>query len=116
MFIGVFLPETATSFLRVTRAGSLSVLEVHHCNLAIEVLSDPQTNVFHSLTMEQQTYAFKALVNIILATDMAKHGDGPPPWRESCSPTARSCACANSWSPMRSSKKDSDEGSGDGYP
>eukprot|EP00668_Euglena_longa_P004371 GGOE01005126.1.p1 GENE.GGOE01005126.1~~GGOE01005126.1.p1 ORF type:complete len:1250 (-),score=391.07 GGOE01005126.1:716-4441(-) len=66
--------ETPMGIL-VNCTGSLSVLEVHHCNLAIEVLSDPQTNVFHCLTAEQQTYAFKALVNVILATDMAKHGE-----------------------------------------
>jgi len=58
----------------------MSVLEVHHCNLSIEVLSDPETNVFHSLSPDQRTYAFKMLVNIILATDMPT----PPPWADRC--------------------------------
>jgi len=66
--------ETPMGIL-VNCTGSMSVLEVHHCNLSIEVLSDPETNVFHSLSPDQRTYAFKMLVNIILATDMAKHGE-----------------------------------------
>ena len=54
--------------------GSMSVLEIHHCNIAMEVLKDADTNAFHCLT-DKTPYALRSMVNIILATDMARHGD-----------------------------------------
>uniref|UniRef100_A0A7S1NG74 Phosphodiesterase n=1 Tax=Eutreptiella gymnastica TaxID=73025 RepID=A0A7S1NG74_9EUGL len=66
--------ETPMGIL-VNCAGSLSVLEIHHCNIAMQVLSDPETNAFHSLTEEQKSYAFKHMITTILATDMARHGE-----------------------------------------
>ena len=55
-------------------AGIDSVLEIHHCNLAIELLSLPHHNVFGCLDDPDRTRAYKLLVDIILATDMARHG------------------------------------------
>ncbi|KAG5509173.1 hypothetical protein JKF63_06182 [Porcisia hertigi] len=56
-------------------SGNNSVLEVHHCNLAIEILSDPTADVFEGLSEADVTFAYRALIDCVLATDMAKHGD-----------------------------------------
>ncbi|KAG5509170.1 hypothetical protein JKF63_06179 [Porcisia hertigi] len=56
-------------------SGNNSVLEVHHCNLAIEILSDPAADVFEGLSEADVTFAYRALIDCVLATDMAKHGD-----------------------------------------
>ena len=53
--------------------GSTSVLEVHHCNLTIELLSNPATDIFLGLSEEQKKLSYKLLIDCILATDMAKH-------------------------------------------
>eukprot|EP01004_Peranema_trichophorum_P003208 NODE_220_length_3207_cov_54.419909_g191_i0.p1 GENE.NODE_220_length_3207_cov_54.419909_g191_i0~~NODE_220_length_3207_cov_54.419909_g191_i0.p1 ORF type:complete len:1025 (-),score=180.24 NODE_220_length_3207_cov_54.419909_g191_i0:133-3090(-) len=67
-----FKAETPMGILS-NSAGSMSVLEVHHCNLAIEILSDQSTNAFHSLSRNDRIFAYKTMVNCILGTDMAKH-------------------------------------------
>ena len=54
-------------------SGNNSVLEVHHCNLAIEILSDDAANVFKGLSPAEVTYAFRCLIDCVLATDMARH-------------------------------------------
>jgi cAMP-specific phosphodiesterase len=56
-------------------SGNNSVLEVHHCNLAIEILNDPQKNVFCGLTDVQQTHAYRRMIDCVLATDMQRHND-----------------------------------------
>ncbi|KAG5482950.1 hypothetical protein LSCM1_06991 [Leishmania martiniquensis] len=56
-------------------SGNNSVLEVHHCSLAIEILSDPAADVFEGLDGEDVAYAYRALIDCVLATDMAKHND-----------------------------------------
>ncbi|KAG5482949.1 hypothetical protein LSCM1_06990 [Leishmania martiniquensis] len=56
-------------------SGNNSVLEVHHCSLAIEILSDPAADVFEGLDGEDVAYAYRALIDCVLATDMARHGD-----------------------------------------
>ncbi|KPA75033.1 putative cAMP specific phosphodiesterase [Leptomonas pyrrhocoris] len=56
-------------------SGNSSVLEVHHCRLAIEILSEPSSDVFEGLTEEEVTYAYQSLIECVLATDMAKHGE-----------------------------------------
>ncbi|GET87342.1 cAMP specific phosphodiesterase, putative [Leishmania tarentolae] len=56
-------------------SGNNSVLEVHHCSLAIEILSDPAADVFEGLSGEDVAYAYHALIDCVLATDMAKHND-----------------------------------------
>jgi cAMP-specific phosphodiesterase len=55
-------------------AGTTSVLEVHHCNLAIQVLAQEECNVFHCLNKTQAKTAYQTMVNAVLATDMANHG------------------------------------------
>ncbi|KAK7196454.1 cAMP specific phosphodiesterase [Novymonas esmeraldas] len=56
-------------------SGNNSVLEVHHCSLAIEILSDPAADVFEGLNTDDVAYAYRALIDCVLATDMARHGD-----------------------------------------
>jgi cAMP-specific phosphodiesterase len=56
-------------------SGNNSVLEVHHCNLAIEILNDPAKNVFIGLTRTQKTQAYRRLIDCVLATDMQRHND-----------------------------------------
>eukprot|EP01062_Namystynia_karyoxenos_P082096 TRINITY_DN917_c0_g6_i1.p1 TRINITY_DN917_c0_g6~~TRINITY_DN917_c0_g6_i1.p1 ORF type:complete len:1378 (+),score=480.69 TRINITY_DN917_c0_g6_i1:68-4135(+) len=51
--------------------GSTSILEVHHCNLAIEILSYPEYDVFCGL--EDSKPAYRALIDSVLATDMTHH-------------------------------------------
>eukprot|EP00796_Vickermania_ingenoplastis_P001268 gene1268-726_t len=56
-------------------SGNNSVLEVHHCNLAIEILSDPDSDVFEGLSGASLTSAYRSLIDCVLATDMARHGE-----------------------------------------
>lgn len=56
-------------------SGNTSVLEVHHCNLAIELLDEPATNIFKGLGDVVRAKAVRLLVDCVLATDMAKHGE-----------------------------------------
>jgi len=54
-------------------SGTPSVLEVHHCKLAIDMLADSPTNLFQNVPDLSSTYMYKSLVHCILATDMARH-------------------------------------------
>eukprot|EP00668_Euglena_longa_P016237 GGOE01020465.1.p1 GENE.GGOE01020465.1~~GGOE01020465.1.p1 ORF type:complete len:1566 (+),score=521.73 GGOE01020465.1:67-4764(+) len=56
-----------------SKAGTTSVLEVHHCNLAIQVLSVPAFNIFQTLDPAEVKYVYNLLVTVVLATDMAHH-------------------------------------------
>ncbi|EPY29366.1 cAMP-specific phosphodiesterase [Strigomonas culicis] len=56
-------------------SGNNSVLEVHHCNLAIEILSDPDSDVFEGLSPEDVRFAYRGMIDCVLATDMANHGE-----------------------------------------
>lgn len=50
-----------------------SVMESHHCEHAIEILSADETNVFNSFHEDQMASVWNLLVQLILATDMAFH-------------------------------------------
>lgn len=56
-------------------SGNTSVLEVHHCNLAVEILSDPDSDVFEGLDDADRVLAYRAMIDCVLATDMARHGE-----------------------------------------
>ncbi|KAF8280938.1 putative cAMP specific phosphodiesterase [Trypanosoma cruzi] len=56
-------------------SGNASVLEVHHCNLAVEILSDPDSDVFEGLDAADRTLAYRSMIDCVLATDMAKHNE-----------------------------------------
>ena len=55
--------------------GNTSVLEVHHCNLAIDILTDPTSNVFAGMDDKTKPLAVRSLIECVLATDMARHGE-----------------------------------------
>eukprot|EP00796_Vickermania_ingenoplastis_P007189 gene7189-5051_t len=56
-------------------SGNNSVLEVHHCNLAVEILSQPESDVFEGVSEVEKPECFRALISCVLATDMAKHAE-----------------------------------------
>lgn len=56
-------------------SGNNSVLEVHHCNLAIEILEEADANIFSGLSNEDRRAAFKSMIESVLSTDMARHGE-----------------------------------------
>lgn len=55
-------------------SGNGSVLEVHHCNIAVQILSEPENDVFEGVSIEEKAQCYRNLVACILATDMSKHG------------------------------------------
>lgn len=61
--------------LLYSASGTGSVLETHHCSVAIAILSDPRFNIFAGLDEVTHKSAWNMLINAILATDMAKHGE-----------------------------------------
>jgi cAMP-specific phosphodiesterase len=69
--------ESPLGILSAT-TGSQSVLEVHHCNEAIEILSHANTDVFGpetGVSAEERKHAVTVLIKCILATDMQRHKD-----------------------------------------
>ena len=50
-----------------------SVMETHHCSVSIGVLSKPQNNLFESLLPAEYKKMWTTIIQLILATDMAKH-------------------------------------------
>ncbi|OHS97092.1 3'5'-cyclic nucleotide phosphodiesterase family protein [Tritrichomonas foetus] len=50
-----------------------SVMETHHCTVAVNVISKDACNVFHTLDKNESNKMWKTVISLILATDMAKH-------------------------------------------
>lgn len=50
-----------------------SVMETHHCNEAINVLSKDECNLFKYFEQPQFKKMWKTIIKLILSTDMAKH-------------------------------------------
>lgn len=67
--------ESPLSLLMKTTSGTenTSILEMHHCNVAVEVLSDPSVNVFSALNDEDRSKVWQDVIACILATDMHQH-------------------------------------------
>ena len=40
-----------------------------------EVLEDPEKNVFGGMASKEMTVAYKLMIDLILATDMSRHGE-----------------------------------------
>eukprot|EP01063_Lacrimia_lanifica_P025864 TRINITY_DN3388_c0_g1_i1.p1 TRINITY_DN3388_c0_g1~~TRINITY_DN3388_c0_g1_i1.p1 ORF type:complete len:1228 (+),score=435.47 TRINITY_DN3388_c0_g1_i1:100-3783(+) len=59
----------------VSASGSKSVLEVHHCNIAVQILTHELTDILGGLSKEESKQVFRILTNAILATDMARHNE-----------------------------------------
>ena len=52
-----------------------SVMETHHCTVAIHVISKEACNIFYSLDSDELNKMWSTVISLILATDMAKHFD-----------------------------------------
>jgi hypothetical protein len=50
-----------------------SVMETHHCSVAIRVISDPERNIFEALSPVELKDLWGVIIALILGTDMAKH-------------------------------------------
>ncbi|EAY20657.1 3'5'-cyclic nucleotide phosphodiesterase family protein [Trichomonas vaginalis G3] len=50
-----------------------SVMEMHHCEVTIDIMSNDQCNLFSALPPQQFKQVWNLVINLILATDMAKH-------------------------------------------
>lgn len=49
------------------------VLEMHHCEQCINVISKPEQNIFENIEQEQQVHLWQSIISLILSTDMAQH-------------------------------------------
>ncbi|OHT11136.1 3'5'-cyclic nucleotide phosphodiesterase family protein [Tritrichomonas foetus] len=52
-----------------------SVLETHHCSVAISILTKDESNVFSSFDDDEMNRMWPIFISLILSTDMAKHFD-----------------------------------------
>lgn len=50
-----------------------SVMETHHCTVAISLLTREEYNLFHNVDLENQRALWTKIIQLILATDMANH-------------------------------------------
>eukprot|EP01065_Artemidia_motanka_P039679 TRINITY_DN4878_c0_g1_i1.p1 TRINITY_DN4878_c0_g1~~TRINITY_DN4878_c0_g1_i1.p1 ORF type:complete len:1109 (+),score=377.15 TRINITY_DN4878_c0_g1_i1:754-4080(+) len=54
--------------------GTGSPLEVHHCNVAFEILQDPTCDILSGFPdRSEATFCYKTMLRLILGTDMARH-------------------------------------------
>ncbi|OHS94817.1 3'5'-cyclic nucleotide phosphodiesterase family protein [Tritrichomonas foetus] len=52
---------------------SQSVLETHHCSVAITILSKDDCNILHQFEPEENKEIWNIIITLILSTDMAQH-------------------------------------------
>lgn len=52
-----------------------SVMETHHCQVAINVISKEETNLLEVFTPEEYKKMWTLIISLILSTDMARHFD-----------------------------------------
>ncbi|XP_038668954.1 high affinity cGMP-specific 3',5'-cyclic phosphodiesterase 9A-like [Scyliorhinus canicula] len=57
------------------RYNNISPLENHHCAVAFQILSDPESNIFGNTDTELFRQIQEGMIELILATDMAIHGE-----------------------------------------
>ncbi|XP_033119809.1 high affinity cGMP-specific 3',5'-cyclic phosphodiesterase 9A-like [Anneissia japonica] len=57
------------------RYNDISPLENHHCSVAFRILSTPEYNIFANVDPERFRCIRQEMITLILATDMASHGD-----------------------------------------
>ncbi|KAL0973034.1 hypothetical protein UPYG_G00197990 [Umbra pygmaea] len=57
------------------RYNDISPLENHHCAVAFQILSKPECNIFANVELEAYKEIRQAIITLILATDMARHGE-----------------------------------------
>ncbi|KAM9299277.1 high affinity cGMP-specific 3',5'-cyclic phosphodiesterase 9A [Gastrophryne carolinensis] len=57
------------------RYNDISPLENHHCAVAFQILAQPENNIFANVAPEVFKQIRQSIIRLILATDMARHGD-----------------------------------------
>uniref|UniRef100_A0A8D0CJC6 Phosphodiesterase n=1 Tax=Scleropages formosus TaxID=113540 RepID=A0A8D0CJC6_SCLFO len=57
------------------RYNDISPLENHHCAVAFQIFSQPDCNIFSSIDPETFKLIRQGTITLILATDMARHGE-----------------------------------------
>ncbi|KAJ8276623.1 hypothetical protein COCON_G00083750 [Conger conger] len=57
------------------RYNDISPLENHHCAVAFQIISLPECNIFANVELEVFKQIRQAIITLILATDMARHGE-----------------------------------------
>ncbi|XP_060689875.1 high affinity cGMP-specific 3',5'-cyclic phosphodiesterase 9A [Hemiscyllium ocellatum] len=57
------------------RYNDISPLENHHCAVAFQISSQPECNIFSNMDPEIFKQVRQGIINLILATDMARHGE-----------------------------------------
>uniref|UniRef100_A0A8D3AYF5 Phosphodiesterase n=1 Tax=Scophthalmus maximus TaxID=52904 RepID=A0A8D3AYF5_SCOMX len=57
------------------RYNDISPLENHHCAVAFQIISLPECNIFANVDPEAFKQIRQAIITLILATDMARHGE-----------------------------------------
>ncbi|XP_052254117.1 high affinity cGMP-specific 3',5'-cyclic phosphodiesterase 9A-like isoform X2 [Dreissena polymorpha] len=57
------------------RYNDISPLENHHCAVAFQILSNPETNIFSNVDKETFKRIRAGITQLILATDMARHSE-----------------------------------------
>jgi hypothetical protein len=50
-----------------------SVIEMHHCSIAIKIISKDETNVLSNLNSSHSARVWSLIISLILATDMGRH-------------------------------------------
>ena len=50
-----------------------SVLEMHHCEVTIDIMANDQCNLFSALELSDFKHIWNLIIKMILATDMSKH-------------------------------------------
>ncbi|EAY20892.1 3'5'-cyclic nucleotide phosphodiesterase family protein [Trichomonas vaginalis G3] len=50
-----------------------SVMETHHCSIAIQIMSHEETNLLAALNQDEYIEIWSLIIQYILATDMARH-------------------------------------------
>ncbi|KAM3922518.1 high affinity cGMP-specific 3',5'-cyclic phosphodiesterase 9A [Leptodactylus fuscus] len=57
------------------RYNDISPLENHHCAVAFQILAQPENNIFSNISPDLFKQIRQSIIRLILATDMARHGD-----------------------------------------
>ncbi|KAL4228897.1 High affinity cAMP-specific and IBMX-insensitive 3' [Mactra antiquata] len=57
------------------RYNDISPLENHHCAVAFQILSNPETNIFSNVDKDTFKRVRAGITQLILATDMARHSE-----------------------------------------
>uniref|UniRef100_A0A672SVU5 High affinity cGMP-specific 3',5'-cyclic phosphodiesterase 9A n=1 Tax=Sinocyclocheilus grahami TaxID=75366 RepID=A0A672SVU5_SINGR len=66
---------TLSALLLAVRYNDISPLENHHCAVAFQILSMPECNIFANVEPDSFKQIRQAIITLILATDMARHGE-----------------------------------------